>query len=270
METIEITRPSPHVALVSLNRPQKLNAMSLKLFEELEQTMENLSADPDIRCIIIAGNGRAFCAGIDLNALMSLSNTTTLDPARIALRLRSKITKLQRPINSIEECDKPVIAVVHGYCLGAGVDLITACDIRICASDAVVSIREIEIGMTADIGTIQRLPKVVGNISWVREMIYTGRNANADEATKVGLFSNCLETKEKALQAALDLANTIASKSPVAVIGSKKTLNFSRDHSVTEGLEFITNWNACALQCTDLVSGVTAQLQKTKAIYPKL
>ncbi|CAG9329014.1 unnamed protein product [Blepharisma stoltei] len=271
METIILERLSENIALITLNRPKILNAMSKKMFEELSNTMNQLSEDPDIRCIILNANGRAFCAGIDINYLRDFfEDTKRADTGRTGIQIREKLKILQSHVTSLERCTKPVIAVTHGLCLGAGLDLITACDIRICSADTIVGVRETRIGMAADIGTLQRLQKVVGNQSWVREMAFTGKDVKAVEATGHGLFSRCLENKEKALEAAKELANEIAAKSPVALVAAKTSLIFSRDHSVNEGLDHIANYNASALQTEDLARAIMATMQKTKPVFPKL
>ncbi|CAG9314592.1 unnamed protein product [Blepharisma stoltei] len=271
METLIIERPSENVALVRLNRPNKRNAMNGTMLDEIARTMSQLSEDPDVRCIVIAGNGKCFTAGIDINYLKDLFETHQgADPARSGIIARPNIKAMQEKISSLEKCSKPVIVAVHGLCIGAGVDFITAADIRYCTTDTIISVREINIGMAADIGTLQRLHKVVGNQSWARDLMFSGRDVKAAEATSHGLFSKCFESKEKVLEEALKLANEIASKSPVAIVGIKKNLIYSRDHSVEEGLEFILNWNSFALQTEDTVQAIFSAMQNTKAVFPKL
>jgi len=267
LKSMVVTYPSPEIGLVTLNRPKKLNAMDRVMYSEIKRVFEFFSKDPVVRCVVITGNDRSFCAGMDFNDGTSYVSD---DPARSALRAQEDVKNLQDSITAVELCRKPVIAAVSGYCIGAGVDLITACCIRYCTKNAVISVREIVLGMAADIGTLERLPKIVGNESWVKEIVYTGKDVKAQEALNHGLFSKMFETHEDTVKAALDLASNIADKSPVAMIGSKINLNYSRDHSVHESLDFVVKWNSWALQTKDLNDSVVAMIQKKKATYPKL
>lgn len=267
LETLLLSFVTPEVVLITLNRPNKLNAMSRVMYSEIKLVFDHFSKDPVVRCLVITGNTRSFCAGMDLNDGSSYNSD---DPARSALRAQEDIKTLQDCITSAELCRKPVIAAVSGYCIGAGVDLITACCIRYCSKNAVISVREILLGLAADVGTLERLPKIVGNESWVKEIVYTGRDVKAEEALKHGLFSKMFENHEDTVKGAVELAKSIAEKSPVAMIGSKVNLNYSRDHSVTESLDFIVKWNGWALQTKDLNDSIAAMIQKKKATYPKL
>lgn len=270
METLVVTYPTPEIALVTLNRPKSLNAMNLKMYDELLSTFTSLGESQEVRVIVITGSEKSFCAGMDLFDFAKLGGYHSSDPARIALYFLKNVKRLQATINSLEDCGKPVIAAVSGYCIGAGVDLLTACDIRYCTKNTVVSIREIQIGMAADIGSLQRLPKIIGNNSWVRELAFTGRNATSEEAVQNGLFSRIFNTHSEVLASALELAKNIAEKSPLALIGTKKCLDYSRDHSVQEGLNFIANWNSFATQSPDFANAIMGQIQKKKIEFPKL
>jgi enoyl-CoA hydratase/carnithine racemase len=163
-----------------------------------------------------------------------------------------------------------VIIAVHGKAVGGAIDLMCNCDIRYATTDAQITIKEIDIGMAADLGTLQIMGKIVGNESWVRELAYTARWATAAECQTQGLFGNVFETKEAMVEAAMQLARDIASKSPVAIIAIKKILNYARDHTVVEPLEFTRNWNNSALQTNDIPIAITANLSKTKPEFPKL
>ena len=233
METLSFTHPKPNIALVTLNRPKTLNSMSIKLYEEIESTFNNLSKDPNIRVIIITGSEKSFTSGTDLGDFASL-NIDEPDPARKTLRAQRNIAMLQNALSSIENCIKPVIAAVSGYCIGAGTSLVSACDIRYCTKTASFSIKEVVMGIAADVGVLQRLPKYVGNNSWIRELVYTGRSASAQECFSHGVFSKIFDSHAEMIKASLELAEDIASKSPIAVIGSKMHLNYSRDHTVEE------------------------------------
>lgn len=270
METLLIEKPEPGVGIIKLNRPNKGNAMSFKMFREIKQAVELLDNDSDVLVIIIEGQGKHFCTGLDLIDAAQLAMPDEEEPARYAIKMLKVIKDLQDCISSVEVCKKPVIAIVQGYCIGAGVDLITACDVRYVVQDAQISVREVAIGMAADVGTLQRLPKVVGNSSWVRELIYTGKFVTGEECFRFNLFSKIFENYESCYKGALELAREINSKSPVALVGCKTTLNYSRDHTVDEGLSFIAHWNMWALQCKDIMTAVSAQMSKSKAVFPKL
>lgn len=175
------------------------------------------------------------------------------------------IALLQAPFNTIAKCPKPIIAAVHNGVIGAGVDMISAVDVRYASSDAYFSIREVAIGMAADVGTLQRLPKIVGNDSLVRELAFTGANLPASEAKEFGLVSRVFETPEKTVQGALELAKTIAARSPVAVQGTKVSLNYSREHTIEDGLQFMQIWNMSMLQSEDLITAITAVATKQES-----
>merc|ERR1711894_858417 len=186
------------------------------------------------------------------------------------LSLKHFIMKYQESFNILETCTKPVIAAVHSGCVGGGIDMITACDIRYCTSDAWFQVKEVDVGLAADVGTLQRLPKVVGNDSLVRELCYTARKMYAQEALQFGLVSRIFENKEDMVKSAIELATDISSKSPVAVQGTKVNLVYSRDHSVREGLEYVAQWNMSMLQSEDLIKAAMASMQKQKAKFSKL
>ena len=174
------------------------------------------------------------------------------DPARAAVRFFDVVKPLQDSISSLEKVRVPVIAAIHGYCIGAGIDIVSACDIRIASKGTKFTIKEIDLALAADIGTLQRFQKVVGNDSWARELSYTARYFDEVEALKNGFISKVSETPEECLKEAVDLAKFIASKSPVAVTTTKQSLNYSRDHTVQEGLDHICWLNSVMLQTEDM------------------
>jgi len=159
---------------------------------------------------------------------------------------------------------------LHGIAYGLAIDISTACDIRLCTRDVRFSVKEVDIGVAADIGTLTRLPKVVGNHSWVKEVCYTARDFGADEAWRVGFVSDVAESKEEGMKMALDMCKTIAEKSPVAVMGTKEILNYSKDHSTEDGLRYTAIWNAGMLQTADIKSAMLSGLQKRKPKFAKL
>uniref|UniRef100_A0A0K0EV30 Delta(3,5)-Delta(2,4)-dienoyl-CoA isomerase, mitochondrial n=1 Tax=Strongyloides venezuelensis TaxID=75913 RepID=A0A0K0EV30_STRVS len=271
---IKIEKLPQFVTHLQLDRPQKFNALNIELWKEIGNVFKMLSEDEDTRVIVLSGNGKNFCSGIDLFEIQKFLNnsmTDDLDNARKSRKIRNKILELQSYFTLIEECLKPVIVVIHGLCIGAGIDLITACDIRFSTTDTVFSVKEVDIGMAADVGTLNRLPKIVGNEGWVKEICFTGRNFSSDEAFKNGLVNQVYDDKKICLMKALQLAEMIGEKSPVAVQGTKGILNYARDHTVKESLEYVANWNASQLNTNDLLESVTAFITKSgKPQYSKL
>jgi enoyl-CoA hydratase len=253
------------VATVRLNRPDKANAMSGAMWDELQHCFEWLDGEPSVRVVILAGNGKHFCAGLDLT-MFGTMNSASPDPARRAEHFRHLILRLQGNLTAIEKCRVPVLAAIHNTCIGGGVDMVCCADMRYATENAYFSIREVDIGMTADVGTLQRLPKLIPD-GVVRELAYTGRNMDAEEAREVGFVNRVFENRETMMREVTAIARTIASKSPLAVRGSKEMLLFVRDHSVAEGLNYIATWNAGMLSREDLKAGMEAQRNKTHAAY---
>lgn len=235
-----------------------------------------ISLDQDCRAVIISGNGKHFTAGLDLTDVIQGELGASMmgdgDVARKFVALRRTVKAYQASFNAIEECAKPVIAAVHAGCIGGGVDLITAADIRYCTSDAFFQVKEVDIGMAADVGTLQRLPKVMGSESLVRELAFTARQMFADEAHRCGLVSRVLPDKEALMAAALEVAGMIAARSPVAVQGTKHQLVYARDHSVKEALDYISTWNAAMLQSEDVQKAAMASMNRKgpPAVFSKL
>jgi enoyl-CoA hydratase len=263
LKTIALAQ-TQHIAHVTLNRPDKANAMNAPMWQEIREAMKWVDETPAIRVAIIDGNGANFCAGIDLNMMMSLGKQIE-DPcdARTRENLRRVILDLQDTLTAVERCRKPVIAAIHGACVGGAIDLVSCCDMRYASSDAVFSIKEIDIGMTADVGTLQRLPKII-NSAIVRELAYTGRNVNAAEAEKIGLINRSFDSRESLAAGVSDIANIIATKSPLSIRGTKEMINYARDHSVADGLNYIATWNAAMLLSQDLQEAGLANMDKRK------
>ncbi|TRX93404.1 hypothetical protein FHL15_005679 [Xylaria flabelliformis] len=269
-----ISSPAEYVAHVETNRPEKLNAFIEAMWLELGQIFRKLSHDPNVRAVIFSAVGeRAFTSGLDVHAASQgpiLSQDGTSDGSRYATRVRRNIYEFQDSISAIEKCEKPVIVVMHGISIGLAIDMSCCADIRICSKDARFSVKEVDIGMAADIGTLSRLPKIVGNHSWVKDVCLSARFFGAEEAFAVGFVSKVLENKTQAIDAATKLATLIASKSPVAVQGTKEILNYSRDNSVEDGLRYTAIWNAAMLQSNDLKSAMLSGIKKTKPRFEKL
>ena len=263
-ETLELSIDD-QVATVCLNRPDKANAMNSTMWDELQRCFEWLDQEPSVRVVILAGNGKHFCAGLDLTMFGTMTPSSP-DPARRAEKFRRLILRLQGNLTAIEQCRVPVLAAIHNTCIGGGVDMVCCADMRYATEDAYFSIREIDIGMTADVGTLQRLPRLIPD-GVVRELAYTGRNMNAEEAREVGFVNRVFENRDAMMREVTAIAKTIASKSPLAVRGSKEMVLYSRDHSVAEGLNYIATWNAGMMSQADLKAGMEAQANRTHARY---
>ncbi|EPS27151.1 hypothetical protein PDE_02094 [Penicillium oxalicum 114-2] len=265
---------SPYVAHVEINRAEKMNAFFEAMWLELRQVFNQLSEDSSVRAIVLSGAGeKAFTAGLDVKAASqggALAGEASVDPARKAVHLRRHVLKFQDCITAVERCEKPVIVAMHGFALGLAIDLSTAADVRLCSKDVRFAVKEVDIGIAADIGTLSRLPKVVGNFSWVKEVALSARIFGADEALRVGFVSAVYENRAATIAAALKLATLIASKSPVAVQGTKELLNWSRDHTVQDGLRYTGVWNSAALQTGDVSAALLSGLQKRTPTFEKL
>jgi len=248
-----------HIAWLILNRPEKRNTMTHAFFNELRETLPKLDADPDVRVVVIKGEGKSFTAGLDLKE--AGGDLFTAKAADARENLRRWIMQAQESMTVIEKCHKPVIAAVHGHCIGGGVDLISACDIRLASRDAVFSIRETKIAIVADVGTLQRLPYIIGH-GWFRELALTGRDFTAEEALQMGLITRICADRESLYAEAAKLAREIAANSPLAVQGVKDVILFTRDHGIHAGLKYVAQKNAAILQCEDAVEAFKAFVEK--------
>jgi enoyl-CoA hydratase len=252
-----------HIAWVTLNRPEKRNAMTLEFFDGLAQHFTAFDEDPGVRVVVIRAEGESFTAGIDLVGLAPLIQG---EGAAFREGLRKGILKLQEGISRIERCRKPVIAAVHSHCIGGGVDLLSACDIRMASRDAVFSIRETRMAMIADLGTLQRLPHIIGQGRF-RELALTGRDFLAEEAFRIGFITHLCEDRKSLYEAAGKLAMEIAQCSPLAVQGAKEVMNYSRDQGVYPGLEYVAQKNAAILPCEDLMEALRAFMEKRPPVF---
>ncbi len=253
------------IAWVYLNRPEKKNAMNPPAWQESPAIFEDLNNDPEIRVIIIAGKGPAFCAGIDLMGMIN-ELPELMDPAQkggVKWQLIKKIYPLQETMTCIEKCKKPVIAAVHGYCIGAGLDMITACDIRLSSKDAVYSLREAAVGFVADVGVLQRIPAIVGQ-GIARELAYTAKDISADRAKEILLVNEVFEDEASLMAGAEKMAMEIAENSPLAVQASKDVLNFGIGKSVDDGLKYVAAMSSNIIPSDDLFEAVTAFSEKRK------
>lgn len=226
------------IAHVQINRPEKVNAMNAAFWEEITDIFQWVDDTDAVRVVVISGAGKHFSAGIDLMMLASLAGQMGKDVGRNARFLRSTILRLQASFNAVDKCRKPVLAAVQGYCIGGAIDLISACDMRYCSSDAQFSIKEIDMGMAADVGTLQRLPRIIGD-GMMRELAFTGRNVEAEEALRIGLVNRVYDDQAALMDGVFAIAREIAAKSPIAVAGTKEMLSYMRDHRIDDGLEYI-------------------------------
>lgn len=259
---LRLDRNGP-IAEVVLDNPQKMNAMAPVFFEEIRRVFQEINDDPAINVAILWAEGKHFTAGLDLkaaggNVSGAGSNETEAIKNQKLYRL---IRDWQDCFSGPEKCSKPVIAAVHGHCIGGGVDLTTACDIRLCTADATFSIHETKIAIVADVGTLQRITGVVGK-GFAREMAYTGRKISAGKALHSGLVNEVYDTKEALLEGARAMATEIAANSPLAVQGTKRVLQYSEEHSLEDGLEYVAQWNSSFLRSNDLIEAMQAFLQK--------
>ncbi|KAJ8952190.1 hypothetical protein NQ318_022640 [Aromia moschata] len=263
-DTLLVSVPREYVYQVTLNRPDKLNALNKVMWREIGECFNQLNEDEDCRAIVLSGSGKLFTAGIDLHDVMEMAPLLAEqeDVARKAKILYKFIVSYQNALSALERCRKPVLAAVHSACVGAGVDMVTAADMRYCTKDAWFQVKEVDIGMAADVGTLQRLPKVIGSDSLVRELCYTARKMHADEALASGLVSRVFENREKMIEEVLHIAESIAKKSPVAVQTTKVSLVYSRDHSVQESLDHIATLNQTMLQSEDFAQATMGQVSK--------
>lgn len=251
------------IAHVVINRPEKFNAMNDDFWREIIDIFRWADDTDEVRVVVLSGAGAHFSSGIDVSLLAQMAGRFGADPARNADLMRRRIIELQGSINAVDVCRKPVLAAIHGYCLGGGIDLITACDMRYATADAKLSIREVDMGLAADIGTLQRLPRIIGD-GLARELAFTARDISGEEARSIGLVNRTYADHDALMAGVFDIAREIASKSPVAVRGTKRMLSFMRDHSIDDGLEYVATWNAAMLQSPDVRAAVSAFVTKQK------
>jgi enoyl-CoA hydratase len=252
-----------HIAWLTLNRPEKRNVMGAAFFKELAGHFEAFDQDPAVRVVIVKAAGKSFTAGTDLGEAASMLSGEAADQREAT---RMNILALQKGLTKLEKCRKPVIAAIHSHCIGGGVDLISACDIRLATQDAVFSIRETRMGIIADLGTLQRLPHIIGQ-GWFRELALTGRDFTAAEALQMGLITRICEDREALYAEAQKLASQIAGCPPLTVQGTKDVILYSRDHGIRAGLEYVAQKNSAALPSEDVMEAVTAFMEKRPPVF---
>ncbi|MAA77824.1 MAG: enoyl-CoA hydratase [Deltaproteobacteria bacterium] len=255
------------VLIAYLNRPKKANALNRGLWFEIEKLANWVNESPDIRVLILAGNGNHFTSGIDFSLIQEMSSQFQKKPQGIRQEwLYREIRKLQDAFSALETCSKPVLAAIHGSCIGGGVDLISACDMRYSTEDARFCVKEIDLAIVADIGTIQRLPTIIGE-GMARELTLTARPFSGQEAKEMKLVNRTYPSKEEMMDEVKKIAQCIAEKSPISVRNTKRTFVYGRDHSVQEGLEQVARLNAGILFSADSIEAMTSMMQKKKPSF---
>uniref|UniRef100_A0ACD5XCC4 Uncharacterized protein n=1 Tax=Avena sativa TaxID=4498 RepID=A0ACD5XCC4_AVESA len=273
-KTLAVTRPDPAAAVyeVRLNRPAQRNALSPEAFAEIPRAMSLLDRLPAARAVVLSASGPHFCAGIELGGPgnpLAAPLARGADPAAAAEGIRRAILDMQAALTAVELCRKPVIAAVHGACVGGGVDLVAACDIRYCSKDATFVLKEVDMAIVADLGALQRLPGIVGYGN-VAELALTGRRITALEAREMGLVSKVFDSKQELDAGVAKIAKEISEKSAWAVMGTKAVLLRSRDITVEQGLEHVATWNAGMMKSNDLMEAIKAFVEKRKPVFSKL
>jgi len=257
------------VAKITLSRPDALNTMTPAFWDDMVDVFDHIDERTDIRCVIICSTGKHFSAGLDLKSFASLQGDPQVDIGRQREVFRRKVLKLQKSFSAIDACRVPVIAAIQGGCIGGAVDLVSACDMRMMTADAYFTIQEINVGIVADVGTLQRMPKQIPD-AIMRELAYTGRKFKADEASKYGFVNRVCDSHGSLLEAAKSLALEIAEKTPLAITGIKSVLNFCRDNSIQSGLDYVATWNAGMLQGEDPERAIGATMTKQPTAFSDL
>jgi len=268
-------RVDEKIAHVVLNRPEKRNSMIPEFWDELPEIVRDIDESSRARAIVISSTGPHFSSGLDVKAFAP-GGSADADPEaqRRARRTRAAgfyddVRRMQQAFSCLEACRVPVLAAIQGGCIGGGVDLVTACDMRYATEDAFLTIFEVNIGMTADVGTFPRLVKLIPE-GIVRELAYTGRRISAAEAQAIGLVNRVYPDPEAMLAEVTAIAREIASKAPLAVYGCKRMINYARDHSTLDGLDYIGIWNASMLQPDEIREAIAASAEKRPGDFADL
>jgi len=257
-----------HVATLWLDREEARNAMGSALWRDLPLAAATVASDREIRVLIIAAKGPHFSVGLDLKEFGGglAGGAPSASRAASSARAYEAVRTMQASVTSIAELAVPVIAAIHGYCIGGGVDLVSACDVRLCDSLAKFSVRETKVAIVADLGSLQRLPKIIG-AGHLAELAYTGKDIDAQHALDIGLVNAVYGNVDELLAGARRLALEIAENSPLAVQGTKAVLAANDGRSVDEGLEFVARWNTMYLQSNDLREAMTAFMEKRPPVF---
>lgn len=269
---VEITDKVGHI---KMNRPDKANSMIAEFWNELPAIVDEMSASGSVRSVVLSSVGKHYCSGMDLSVFtasdsaVAPSGNDGKHPSRRGERFRSTALKLQETFNALERARMPVLCAIQGACVGGAIDMVSAADLRYADQTAFFSIAEINIGMTADVGTLQRMPRLVPE-GIVRELAYTGRKWSVDEALAAGFVNQVFDDHSSMMSGVHEIAAEIASKSPMAIWGTKKSMQYSQEHTVADGLEYIANWNASMFDTDDMAEAFTAKVEKRSADFPDL
>ena len=262
-----------NIAHIVLNRPEKRNNMNAAFWDELPAIIRDIDEKARARVIVISSTGPHFCGGLDVGMFMAGDvkddSTDVTRRRQKAANFLNSVSLMQDSFSSLETCRLPVLAAIQGGCIGGGVDLVTACDMRYATRDAFMTIYETKIGMTADVGTFPRIVKLIPE-GLVREMAYTGRRVSAEEAREMGLVNRVYDSHEDMLAGVMEIAREIAANAPLAVHGCKRAITYARDHSTQEGLEWIGMWNASMLQNDEILEAMSARQETRPAEFADL
>jgi len=265
-----------NIAHVDMCRPDRANSMIPEFWKELPATIQDINENARARVIVLSGQGKHFCSGMDISVFAGSGLTGEKDGpkrqaeiGRVRAQLRENILHLQDTFTCLEKARMPVLAAIQGACVGGGVDMSAACDMRYATRDAFFCIQEINIGMMADVGTY---PRICGLLSqgMMRELAYTGRRMYADEAKSVGLVNHVFESHEDMMEEVMRIAAEIASKSPLAIQGTKELINYSRDHTITDSLDYVSLWQSGMFHSADMSEAFTSQRDKRDTNFDDL
>lgn len=268
-KTLEVSIENK-IAHVVLNRPNELNTMTAEFWQELPQVITEIDEQASARVIVLSSTGKHFTAGMDLSVFTNPNNIPISgDPARSAENLRRLVLQLQNAFNVLETVRIPVLAAIQGGCIGGGVDMVSAADCRYCTEDAYFCIKETDLAMTADVGTMQRLPHLIPQ-GMMRELAYTADRLSAQRAKEIGLVNEIFKDQAELLEAVNDIALRIAKHSPLAIAGCKEMINYSRDHSVEDSLKYMATWQSGMFRQEDMMKAFAAKAQKMDAEFEEL
>lgn len=265
------------IAHIVMKRPEKRNSMIPEFWDELPEIIEDIDQGAKARVIVLSSTGPHFTSGLDISAVgtgaSGDASNSPVDPKAEKLQrpvaFQSMLRTMQNTFSCLEQCRIPVIAAIQGGCIGGGVDLVTACDIRYASEDAFITIFEINVGMTADVGTFPRIVKLIPE-GVVRELAYTGRRMPAHEAKAIGLVNEVFADHESLLEGVMAVAREIATKPPLAIYGCKRMITYARDHNTADGLDYIGVWNASMLHPSEMAEAIAARAQKRDGEFADL
>lgn len=258
------------IAHLRFSRPDKFNSFIPEFWRELPEAVNDISENALARVIVLSAEGKHFTAGMDISVFMSGALDAPPENREVAAEaFRHHVKALQDTFSALENARQPVLAAIQGGAVGAGVDLVTACDCRYASADAFFCVQETAIGMTADVGTFPRLAKVIPE-GWARQMAYTAERLPAAKAKDIGLVNEVFDTHEALLDGVMDIAGKIAAHSPLAVSGCKRMINYARDHSTADTLDYIGLWNAAMLRADDIKESYVAKSEKRAPAFSEL